>query len=74
LWCATAHLTIPLSFLTVGATYEAVIYRNAHNADWDNNSESYVVEKKLVTSKDALTVYLAKGSGYAILFVKKWVE
>lgn len=64
-------LTIPLDFLTAGATYEATIYRDAYNADWDTHPEAYAIEKKAVTSKDVLTIHLGKGGGCAIQLVKK---
>ena len=43
------NLPLDLSFLEPEKTYEAVIYRDASNADWDTNPEAYVIEKKTVT-------------------------
>lgn len=63
--------TISLNFLTPGQTYEATIYRDADNADWQTNPEAYVVEKKTVSSTTKLTVKLAKGGGCAISIIKR---
>ena len=64
-------LPLDLSFLEAGKSYEAVIYRDAPNADWETKPEAYVIEKKIVTSKTKLPIHLAKGGGCAIQFVKK---
>ncbi|MFD2933175.1 glycoside hydrolase family 97 C-terminal domain-containing protein [Spirosoma flavum] len=63
-------LSLTLDFLEAGNTYEATIYQDAANADWQTNPEAYVIDKKLVTSKTALPINLAKGGGCAIQFVK----
>ncbi len=55
-----------LDFLTAGKKYEAIIYRDADNSDWQTNPEAYVIEKKIVTSKSKLKVQLAKSGGCAI--------
>lgn len=65
------NLPLDLSFLEPGQTYEAVVYRDAPNADWDTNPEAYVIDKKTVTSQTKLTLLLAKGGGCAIQFVNK---
>ncbi len=56
----------PLDFLTAGKKYEAIIYRDADNSDWQTNPEAYVIEKKTVTSKTKLKIQLAKSGGCAI--------
>lgn len=60
--------TLPLSFdfLESGKTYEATIYRDAANADWQTNPEAYTIEKKRVTSQTKLTLRLANGGGFAM--------
>jgi glucan 1,4-alpha-glucosidase len=62
--------TLPLSldFLEPGKTYEATLYRDADNADWDINPEAYTIEKQRVTQASKLTLKLAKGGGCAIRF------
>jgi hypothetical protein len=51
---------VPLGFLPKGATYKAVIYRDA-----DDRSK-IVEEEKSVTSKDALTFDLQKADGFVV--------
>ena len=63
--------TLALDFLDPGKTYEATLYRDAANADWDTNPEAYTIEKKQVTSKTKLPIHLAKGGGCAIRFVRQ---
>ncbi|GAB3762604.1 glycoside hydrolase family 97 protein [Spirosoma pomorum] len=64
-------LPLTLDFLPAGQTYQAIIYRDGPNADWDTNPESYVIEKKMVTAKTKLPLHLAKGGGCAIQFVRQ---
>lgn len=55
-----------LDFLTAGKKYEAIIYRDADNSDWQTNPEAYVIEKKIVTGKSKLKIKLGKSGGCAI--------
>ncbi|UFH57370.1 glycoside hydrolase family 97 protein [Spirosoma sp. KNUC1025] len=63
--------TIALDFLDPGKTYEATLYRDAANADWQTNPEAYTIEKKQVTSQTRLPIHLAKGGGCAIRLVRQ---
>ena len=65
------NLPLDLSFLEPGKTYEAVIYRDAPNADWDTNPEAYVIDKKTITRQTKPILSLAKGGGCAIQLVNK---
>ena len=56
----------PLAFLEKGRKYQAIIYRDGDNADWKSNPEAYIIEKKVVTSGDRLTLKLAPGGGAAV--------
>ena len=58
--------TLPLSFLDAGKKYEATIYRDADQADWEKNPEAYVIEKKNVSAKSNLVLKLATSGGCAI--------
>jgi hypothetical protein len=60
---------VPLGFLDKGRRYEAIIYRDADNADWKANPVAYVIEKKEVTSQDRLKLRLAPGGGAAVSIV-----
>ena len=62
---------LTLDFLESGKTYEATLYRDATNADWDTNPEAYTIEKKQVNSQTKLPIHLAKGGGCAIRFVRQ---
>ena len=64
--------TVPLSFLTAGKTYTAEVYRDGEHAD-DKGPARFdiVIEKKTVTAKDALTLKMAPGGGFAIRLVPR---
>lgn len=63
--------SILLDFLNNGSTYEATIYRDADNADWQNNPDAYVIEKRMVTNKSLIDLRLAQGGGCAISLIKQ---
>lgn len=54
------------TFLEPGIRYEATIYRDGDDANWETNPTSYRIEKKKITSRSVLPVKLAKGGGAAI--------
>ncbi|HMH23423.1 MAG TPA: glycoside hydrolase family 97 protein [Puia sp.] len=58
--------TIKLDFLDKGKKYEAVIYKDAEDADWKSNPEGYAIQKMPVTSATQLAVKLAAGGGAAV--------
>jgi alpha-glucosidase len=62
-------LSVPLSFLTPGKRYRAQIYRDGAKADYRTNGKDIVIEERVVTSGDTLSVRLAPGGGQAIRFV-----
>jgi hypothetical protein len=62
--------SIKLDFLDDNATYQATIYQDADNADWQTAPELYKIEKKKVTNKSILDLHLAKGGGCAISIIK----
>ena len=59
-------LTIDLSFLEPGRTYNAHIFRDGVNAH--RHATDYKTETKTVTSEQVLTVLLRPGGGFAIMF------
>ncbi|HRE43408.1 MAG TPA: glycoside hydrolase family 97 protein [Terricaulis sp.] len=62
-------LTAALSFLDRGRRYRAQIYRDGPNADWRGIARTdIVIEERIVTSADVLTLDLAPGGGQAIRF------
>ena len=62
-------LEIPLTFLEEGKKYQAKIYADGEDADWEANPTSYRIEEKTVTNADVLTVVMAKGGGQAVSFM-----
>jgi alpha-glucosidase len=62
-------LQAPLSFLTPGRRYRAQIYRDGDNADYRTAPQDIVIEERIVTSADTLTLRLAPGGGQAIRLV-----
>ncbi|MBZ5858131.1 glycoside hydrolase family 97 protein [Flavihumibacter profundi] len=58
------------NFLDPGYNYQAIIYKDAENANWETNPAAYAIEKKTVTNKTKLSVKLAKGGGAAIALTR----
>ena len=64
-------LKVPMNFLEPGKKYEATIYCDAKDAHYKENPRAYQIKKKIVTSRDILSIYTAPGGGFAISFVEK---
>jgi hypothetical protein len=64
-------LEVPMNFLEEGKTYEATIYADAEDADYKENPQAYRIWKQDVTSKDVLSIAMARGGGIAISFDEK---
>ena len=64
------EVKIPLDFLPQDVRYQATIYRDAENADYQENPTAYVIEKKNVQASDVLTFALATSGGVAIQLVR----
>jgi hypothetical protein len=58
--------SLGLDFLDAGKKYQATIYKDAPDADWQRKPEAYVIEKVMVNSKSKLVVKLAAGGGAAV--------
>ncbi len=60
-------LALKLDFLDAGKRYRAEIYRDGDGADWKGDARfRFVRETKTVTSKQALSLWLAGGGGAAV--------
>ncbi len=57
-------------FLDDGVKYVATIYRDGDDADYENNPESYKIEKRVIKKGDQLSVMLKRGGGCAISLIK----
>lgn len=68
------ELSFSLNFLKEGTEYEAVIYRDAPDADGVagmqeggvNPGKRYVIEKCQVTASDTLSVWMARSGGFTV--------
>ena len=62
------EIEVKLDFLTQGVRYEAQIYRDGKDANWQSNPYDYVIETKQVNAAEQLTLKLAPSGGTAIRF------
>lgn len=51
--------------------YEAVIYQDAADADWQSNPYAYTITTESVNAQSTLNLHMATGGGAAVEFVKK---
>jgi alpha-glucosidase len=61
---------IDLNFLESGKTYEAHIWADGEDADWETNPYPLERTTQVVTADDALELNLAAGGGVAVRFVE----
>ncbi len=59
--------TLKLDFLDDDTQYEAVIYGDGPEADWETNPLDYIITKKLVRKDDEFRILLARGGGMAVV-------
>ncbi len=64
-------LTVKLDFLDAGKQYEAIIYEDAPDADWEKNPTAVRIRKLTVTKSSVLKLQLAPGGGTAISLKRK---
>ena len=57
---------VKLDFLQPGKTYEATIYADAPDADYDTNPKAYTITRRKVTSKSTLKLHMARSGGFAV--------
>ena len=62
-------MSVPLTFLEVG-DYEAQIYRDGPEADFDTNPYDIVIETRNVSAGDTIELPLGRSGGAAIRFKK----
>jgi hypothetical protein len=65
------NLSFDLDFLEEGKEYEATIYRDGDDADWDTNPYSVTIETMTVINKDRMDFKLASGGGLGIILKAK---
>ena len=59
-------LTFPLDFLGSGRTYEATLYADSPDADFEKNPQGYEITRFEVSSADSLTVRMARAGGFGL--------
>ena len=62
--------TLDFSFLDGDGEYEATVYADAPDADYETNPEVYTIERRKVTAADSLAVRMARGGGFAVSLKK----
>ena len=60
------EMELTFNFLSPNTTYEATIYEDGENADWDKNPTAINIRKIEITNQSNLTLKLAPGGGFAI--------
>ncbi|MBR1526911.1 MAG: glycoside hydrolase family 97 protein [Prevotella sp.] len=65
------NAAVKLDFLKPGVTYEAIIYADAPNADYQTNPQAYTISKKNVNYKTVLKLRMARGGGFAVSLREK---
>ena len=57
---------VKLDFLQPGLQYEATIYADAPDADFETNPQAYTITKQTVDSSTVLKLRMARSGGFAI--------
>ena len=65
------EVTVKLDFLKPGVTYEAILYADAPDADFETKPQAYTITASEVTSADAFTVKMARAGGFALSLREK---
>ena len=63
--------TFSLDFLTPGVVYEATLYADAPDADYETKPQAYTITKRDVTSADSITVQMARSGGFGLTLRSK---
>ncbi len=61
-------LDVALDFLNPDKKYEATIYADAEDADYETNPQAYKIYKEKVDSHSVLKMKMARGGGFAVSF------
>ncbi len=61
---------ISLDFLDPDKVYVATLYADGKDADYDMNPTSYQIKKGLVTSKNKMSVKMARSGGFAMSLIE----
>ena len=59
-------VSVKLDFLQPGLKYEATLYADAPDADYETNPQAYTITKRTVDAATVLDVHMARSGGFAI--------
>ncbi len=65
------EVSVKLDFLKPGVAYEATLYADATDADYETNPQAYTITRSEVTSADVLKVKMARAGGFALSLREK---
>ena len=57
---------VKLDFLQPGLQYEATLYADAPDADYETNPQAYTITKRTVDSSTVLPIHMARSGGFAL--------
>ena len=60
------NFNVKLDFLTPGVQYEATIYADAPDADYETNPKAYTITRQTVTCETVLDLRMARAGGFAV--------
>ena len=60
------EVSVKLDFLQPGVKYEATVYADAPDADYETNPQAYTITRQTVTSKTTLELRMARAGGFAV--------
>ena len=60
------EVSFKLDFLKPGVKYEAAIYADAKDADYETNPQAYTITRKKVTAKTVMKLRMARAGGFGI--------
>ncbi len=60
------EVSVKLDFLQPGVKYEATVYADAPDADYETNPQAYTITRQTVTSETTLELRMARAGGFAV--------
>ena len=60
------EVEIPLDFLKKGVVYEATLYADAPDADYESNPQAYEISRHLLSADSTLKVWMARSGGFGL--------
>ena len=65
------EVEIPLDFLKKGVVYEATLYADAPDADYETNPQAYEISRHLLSADSTLKVQMARSGGFGLSLREK---